>query len=103
MKAKFIFLMLAFLTCACGNCRAEEQTPPSDVLVFVEKPIPHIYDISPLQAYLKERIENLNKIIQAFPKKMNRDQKCIYWLNAGQLQAYKELLCTIELLQQNSQ
>ncbi len=107
MNTKLICLLIAFMAICCGNCKADEGVPESsedkDIAIFVEKGV-HLYDLSPLHAYLSERVENLNKIIATFPRKMNHDQKCIYWMYCGQLQSYKEILSTIQLLQgQNTQ
>jgi hypothetical protein len=107
MNSKLICLMLAFLTCFCVNCKADEvpSEPISDVEVSASlgrAPL-YIYDISSLHTFLSERIEQLDKTVRTFPKKMNKDQKCFYWLHHGQMQAYKEMLSTIDLLQQNTQ
>ena len=105
MNTKCMCLLIAFMTIFCGNCRADEGVPESsedkDIAVFIDKGV-HIHDLTPLHSYLCERIENLKKIIATFPKKMNRDQKCFYWMHQGQLQSYKEMLSTIDLLKQNA-
>jgi hypothetical protein len=95
--------MLAFLTCFCGICRADEAVsePKTDVVVFVEQPNSNLFDISLLHSYLSEKIQTLDKIIASFPKHMNRDQKSMYWMYSGLRQGYKETLVTIELLQHN--
>jgi len=103
--------MLAFLTLAMLSffsfkpLYAENvefpQESDTDLAMTGENNFP-IYDIYPLHSYLNERIDNLEKIIASFPRKMNRDQKCFYWMHQGKMQAYKEIFSTIDLLRQNT-
>ena len=111
MKTKFFCLMLAFLTCFCGSCKADEvevspepaEATDAEINASLGRGPLYVYDITSLHTYLNERVEELDKVIKKFPKKMNKDQKCFYWLHHGQMQSYKEMLSTIQLLQQNTQ
>jgi len=87
--------------CFSGQIFADELVDKFQEQQIVPEMQPR-YDISPLKSYLQEQVFAHEKILKLLPaKKMKKEDKVLFWMHTWKLQAYKEILKTLEMLEQN--